>query len=213
MSGDARAHTMVERQLKRRGITDRRVLDAMLVIPREDFVSDLFRFRAYDDAALPILFGQTISQPYITALMVQSLNLRGTERVLDVGTGSGYHAAVLGKLAAEVYTIERIPRLAAIARRNLRSAGLLSNIHVICGDGSQGYPQASPYDAISVAAGAPEVPPALIEQLNDPGTLVIPVGDREDQMLRVVRKENGRISTRTVERCRFVPLVGEQAWR
>jgi protein-L-isoaspartate(D-aspartate) O-methyltransferase len=204
---------MVERQLIARGIHDRRVLDAMGAIPREMFVPADEAHLVYTDSPITIGAGQTISQPYMTALMSQSLELKGNEVVLDIGTGSGYHAAVLGTLAWRVYSIEVIPELAQQARRNLEAAGLGSNILVITGDGSKGYPEAMPFDAISVAAAAPDIPRALIEQLRDPGRLVIPVGSREEQTLLLITKSNGQILDRTVTGCRFVPLVGEQGWR
>ena len=203
---------MVEQQLRRRGIRDQRVLNAMRVIPREEFVSARDRPRAYADAPIPIGYGQTITQPYMTALMAQSLLLDGSEKVLDVGTGSGYHAAVLGRLARRVISVERIPKLVALARANLDRAGCGENITVVCGDGSLGYPPEAPFDAISVAAGSPEVPATLVDQLGDPGRLVIPVGSRLDQELYFVQKENGKILTRTLTACRFVPLVGREGW-
>ena len=203
---------MVEKQLRRRGIRDQRVLNAMLVIPREEFVAARDRSRAYADAPIPIGYGQTITQPYMTALMAQSLTLTGSEKVLDVGTGSGYHAAVLGRLARRVISIERVPKLVALARANLGRAGGSENITVVCGDGSLGYPAEAPFDAISVAAGSPEVPAALLDQLSDPGRLVIPVGNRLNQELYFVRKEKGQILTRTLTGCRFVPLVGQEGW-
>jgi len=208
----AAATEMAEKQLRGRGIRDQRVLDAMLAIPREEFVAPMDRHQAYADAALPIHYQQTITQPYMTALMAQSLELRGTEKVLEIGTGSGYHAALLGQLASYVVSIERIPELAEEARANLKRTGFDSNVLVVCGDGSLGYPPESPYDAISVAAASPAIPPALIDQLKDPGTLVIPVGNREDQELQVVRKEHGTVTTRKVSGCRFVPLIGEAGW-
>jgi protein-L-isoaspartate(D-aspartate) O-methyltransferase len=204
---------MLEKQLRRRGIRDERVLEAMSRIPREIFVPAEHRTRAYDDGPIPIGFEQTISQPFMTALMSSALELNGTERVLDVGTGSGYHAAVLSLLAREVYSIEIIPELAGLARRNLDEAGLLDRVHVITGDGSQGYLAAAPYDAISVAAGAPEVPSSLLDQLRDPGRLVIPVGSRGDQDLQVIAKHQGQIHKRVPTMCRFVPLRGEQGWK
>jgi protein-L-isoaspartate(D-aspartate) O-methyltransferase len=204
---------MVEKQLRRRGIRDQRVLNAMLAIPREEFVAPEIRKDAYVDGPLPIGYGQTITQPYMTALMAQVLELRGDEKVLDVGTGSGYHAAVLGALAGRVISIERIPELANQARANLRRTQLDSNITVLCGDGSVGLPQESPFDAISVAAASPQTPPALLAQLNDPGILVIPVGGRDDQDLYVVRKENGKITTSVASGCRFVPLLGREGWQ
>src|SRR5690349_19332434 len=172
----AERRRMVESQLKRRGIRDPRVLAAMNEAPREEFVPIESRVLAYHDAPVGIGYGQTISQPYMTALMAECLELQGTERVLEVGAGCGYAAAVLGALAAEVITLEIIPQLAQQARDNLRRTGRDRNVQVMAGDGSGGYAEAAPYDAISVAAGAPEVPAALVEQLNDPGILVIPVG-------------------------------------
>src|SRR5579871_3755806 len=203
---------MIQEQLIRRGIRDTRVLHAMSSIPREDFVPPDVRDAAYCDQPLPIGYNQTITQPYMTALMAELLHLRGDEKLLDVGTGSGYHAAVLGALARRVISIERLPELCVQARENLSHARLDSNIAVLCGDGSLGVAGEAPFDAISVAAASPQIPPALIDQLSDPGVLVIPVGTRAEQDLRVVRKENGEISSRVVSGCRFVPLVGRQGW-
>jgi len=204
---------MVERQLRRRRIRDPRVLSAMLAIPREEFFPTENRVSAYRDEPAQIGYGQTISQPYMTALMAELLELSGTEKVLDVGSGSGYHAAVLGALTARVISIELLPGLAALARQNLEKTGRAENISVVCGDGSEGYPDESPYDAISVAAGAPDIPSSLLEQLADPGQLVIPVGDFDDQELRVVTKSGGRITWRIATHCRFVPLRGHLGWR
>ncbi len=164
----AAAAEMVEKQLAARGIRDPRVLQAMRKIPREEFVPAGVCELAYSDAPLPIGFGQTITQPYMTALMAESLELRGDENVLDVGTGSGYHAAVLGALARRVISIERIPELCELARANLRRTGLDSNVTVLCGDGSLGVPEQAPFQGISVAAAAPSVPRALLDQLDDP---------------------------------------------
>lgn len=204
---------MVDRQLRKRGIRDRRVLDAMLTIPREEFVPPDYRVCSYEDEPVYIGSGQTISQPYMTALMAELLGLTGAETVLDVGAGSGYHAAVLGALAARVISIEIIPALVRQAEQNLARTGLAGNITVIQGDGSQGWPDCAPYDAISVAAAAPEVPAPLLEQLKDPGRLVIPVGAMLDQELRVVVKSGGRIDSQIATYCRFVPLRGDQGWR
>jgi protein-L-isoaspartate(D-aspartate) O-methyltransferase len=204
---------MVENQLRRRHIRDERVLDAMSRIPRELFLPPDQRLQAYDDAPIPIGFDQTISQPYMTALMCSVLELDGTERVLEVGTGSGYHAAVLSMLAREVYSIEIVSELAEVARRNLDEAGLLDRVHVIAGDGSIGFAPAAPYDAISVAAGAPEVPAMLLGQLSDPGRMVIPVGSRGDQELEVISKYQGQLQKSVPTLCRFVPLRGDQGWR
>ena len=205
---------MVERQLRRRGIFDERVLEAMAGIPRELFIPGEMRICAYDDGPVSIGHGQTISQPYMTALMAQSLELRGPETVLEVGAGSGYHAAVLAAVAARVIAIELIPELAEQARLNLEAVGRRgANVRVICGDGSLGFPDEAPYDAISVAAGAPKVPPALLEQLNDPGRLVIPVGDLDEQQLRVISRNAGAFTTHKSAVCRFVPLRGGAGWR
>ena len=171
------------------------------------------RFTAYFDEPIDIGFRQTISQPYMTALMAALLELEGCETVLEVGTGSGYAAAVLGALAGQVVTIELIPRLAAIARENLARTGRGQNVLVVSGDGSMGYPQLAPYDAISVAAGAPDVPHALLDQLKDPGRLVIPVGERNDQELRIIQKRNGQTESRVATLCRFVPLRGGEGWQ
>jgi protein-L-isoaspartate(D-aspartate) O-methyltransferase len=202
---------MVEGQLRARGIVDQRVLDAMERVPRELFVPPEARSRAYDDVALPIGYGQTISQPYMVALICEVLALRGDERVLDVGTGSGYQAAVLAELAAEVYTIERIPELAEQARANLEAAGY-DRVHVHVGDGTLGLPEYAPYDAIAVAAAAPGLPQALYEQLEPRGRLAIPVGGRWGQRLElVIRSPEGPAVARSVP-CRFVPLVGEEGF-
>jgi len=204
---------MVERQLRRRGIRDQRVLDAMAQIPREEFVPPDSRLMAYFDEPIDIGFRQTISQPYMTALMAELLELEGGETVLEVGAGSGYAAAVLGALAGRVVTIELIPRLAATARETLARTGRGENVLVVTGDGSVGYPPLAPYDAISVAAGAPGVPHALTDQLKDPGRLVIPVGERSDQELRVIQKRNGQTESRVATFCRFVPLRGGEGWQ
>lgn len=199
---------MVDAQLRRRGIRDERVLAAMLQIPRERFVPMEARVSAYQDCPIPIGYGQTISQPYMTALMAESLELTGSETVLEVGGGSGYAAAVLGLLAARVSTMEIVSSLAAMARGNLRHTGYDRNVTTIHGDGSLGCPDNAPFDAISVAAGASEIPAALLDQLNDPGRLAMPVGAWDEQELRVVTKRDGKLVSRVATLCRFVPLVG-----
>ena len=204
---------MVERQLRRRGIHDPRVLDAVGAIPREEFVPLESRIASYKDEPVRIGYGQTISQPYMTALMAQELALAGGETVLEIGAGSGYSAAVLGALAARVVAVELVPALAALAERNLQKTGRLGNVTVLCGDASNGWPERAPYDAISVAAAAPSVPPALIEQLAEGGRLVIPVGDYDDQELRVIRKQAGALTTSVSTHCRFVPLRGREGWQ
>ena len=207
---DARAE-MVERQLRHRGIADERVLAAMARVPRELFVPSEARAHAYDDGALPIGHRQTISQPFVVATICSLLRLRGDERVLDVGTGSGYQAAVLAELAAEVVTIERIPSLAEAARARLVEAGY-AEVEVRVGDGSVGVPERAPFDGIAVAAASPSVPRALYEQLGDAGRLVVPRGSRYGQRLvTVVRTPDGPLETRSI-RCRFVPLLGDEGF-
>jgi protein-L-isoaspartate(D-aspartate) O-methyltransferase len=202
---------MVDVQLRGRDVGDERVLAAMERVPRELFVPEKLRDRAYDDAALPIGAGQTISQPYMVARICEALSLTGPEHVLDVGTGSGYQAAVLAELAEEVDTIERIPQLAELARANLAAAGY-ARVSVHVGDGSRGLPERSPFDAIAVAAAAPDLPKTLYEQLELRGRLVVPVGRRGMQRLEViVRSPEGPAVLRSVP-CRFVPLLGEEGF-
>ena len=203
---------MVERQLRRRGIRDERVLEAMGQVPRHEFVPAELLREAYEDHPLPIGGGQTISQPYIVAQMVEALALQGGERVLEVGTGSGYQAAVLARLAARVHTIECDPSLARTARERLSRLGFGDTVEVIEGDGSAGYATAAPYDGILVAAAAPDVPAQLIEQLAEGGRLVIPVGERDAQELRLIRKIGGAPVVSKLGYCRFVPLLGAQGW-
>jgi len=191
----------IEQQLRRRGIRDERVLAAMARVPREAFVPSGARRHAYADAALALSHGQTISQPYIVALICQALELQGGERVLDVGTGSGYQAAVLAELAAEVVSIERIPELAEQARRNLEAAGYEVDVRV--GDGSLGVPDRAPYDAIAVAATAPEVPEPLYDQLASGGRLVLPI---DESLVSVTKTAAGR-RARFLSPARFVPLI------
>ena len=208
---DAARRRMVERQLLARDIRDERVLAAMGGVPRELFVPEELRDRAYDDSALPLPEGQTISQPYMVARICEALDLRGRERVLDVGTGSGYQAAVLAELAAEVFTIERIPELAELARANLAAAGY-ERVEVHLGDGTLGLSERAPFDAIAVAAAVPELPQTLYQQLEPRGRIVLPVGSRRAQELQVVvRSPEGPAVLRSVP-CRFVPLVGEEGF-
>jgi protein-L-isoaspartate(D-aspartate) O-methyltransferase len=202
---------MVERQLRGRDIRDERVLEAMASVPRELFVPAEERRRAYRDAALPIGHGQTISQPYMVARIAEALAVRPGELVLDVGTGSGYQAAVLAKLGADVVTIERIPELADQARANFEAAGF-PQVEVRVGDGTLGVPDRAPFDAIAVAAAAPAFPGTLYEQLRPRGRLVVPVGGQRAQRLEViVRSPEGPAVVHSVP-CRFVPLVGEEGF-
>ena len=203
---------MVDRQLRGRDVVDERVLEAMERVPREVFVPEDVRKRAYDDGALPIGFGQTISQPYMVARICEALSLQGSERVLDVGTGSGYQAAVLAELAHEVHTIERIAELAETAREHLREAGYGERVHSHVGDGTLGLPDEAPFEAIAVAAAAPDFPQTLYDQLRPRGRLVVPVGGRRGQQLQLaIRSPEGPAVLRSVP-CRFVPLVGEEGF-
>jgi protein-L-isoaspartate(D-aspartate) O-methyltransferase len=202
---------MVAQQLSQRGIEDPRILQAMRDIPRHLFVPARHRAMAYEDMPLSIGYEQTISQPLMVAMMTAALQLHGHERVLEIGTGSGYQAAILARLALLVFSIERIPKLAAQARATLAMAGMM-NVHVLVGDGSLGLPEHGPYDAIIVTAASPQVPPPLVGQLKPGGRLIVPVGDRHEQtLIRLTATSNGP----QVERlggCRFVPLIGQQGW-
>jgi protein-L-isoaspartate(D-aspartate) O-methyltransferase len=202
---------MVDQQMVSRGIQDARVLEAMLAIPRHEFVPQDQVRRAYIDAPLPIGNHQTISQPYIVALMTEFLNLKGHEIVLEIGTGSGYQAAILGYLAKKVYSIERIPELAERSRSLLHSLQL-ENIEVVVGDGSCGLPEHAPYQAIIVTAAAPEVPKPLEDQLSDGGRLVAPVGSRMGQVLELWRRDGKKLVCEKLTPVAFVPLIGEHAW-
>ncbi len=201
----------VERQLASRGIGDERVLAAMARVPRELFVPEQERELAYEDAALELGHGQTISQPYVVAVICAALQLEGGERVLDVGTGSGYQAAVLAELAAEVVSIERIPELAHEAERSLERAGY-GRVEVLVGDGTQGVPERAPFDAIAVAAATPGFPPALVDQLALGGRLVAPVGGRFDQRLELLERLPDGVVTRPLLPVRFVPLLAGVEW-
>lgn len=203
---------MVDRQIRARGIKDPRLLEAMRRVPRHIFVPPAQRGRAYEDMPLPVGEGQTISQPYIVAWMTDLLRLTGDETVLEIGTGTGYQAALLGLLAARVYSMERIESLADSARQRLTDLGF-ENIEVVVGDGTKGLPEHAPYQGIMVTAGAPQVPQVLTEQLADGGRLVIPVGTASMQMLTVVERKGDRLVTREEGSCVFVPLVGKYGWR
>jgi protein-L-isoaspartate(D-aspartate) O-methyltransferase len=202
---------MVAEQIANRGVRDPRVLEAMKRVPRELFVDASQRDRAYEDRPLPIGHGQTISQPYIVARMCELLELAGHERVLEIGAGCGYQTAVLAGLARHVYGVEIVPDLAQRAGRNLAAAGV-KNAVVDCFDGTTGWREHAPYDAIVVAAGAPKIPVLLLEQLADGGRLVIPVGPREDQVLQVIRRRGDDFDTHREAPVRFVDLVGRYGW-
>jgi protein-L-isoaspartate(D-aspartate) O-methyltransferase len=202
---------MVERQLRGRGIADERVLAAMGEVPREAFVPAPARRRAYADSALPIGERQTISQPWIVAAICQALQLTGSERVLEVGTGSGYSACVLSLLAAEVLSVERHRSLALGAREALSSLAV-TNVELTIGDGSRGVPERAPFEAIAVHAAAPAAPPALISQLAEGGRLVVPIATADEELLTVLRRHGDGLETETLGPCRFVPLVGEEGF-
>ncbi|MCP4649073.1 MAG: protein-L-isoaspartate(D-aspartate) O-methyltransferase [PVC group bacterium] len=204
--------SMVQEQICRRGITDERVLDAFSDVERHEFVPAELETSAYEDCPLPIGSGQTISQPFMVALMSELLGLKGYERVLEIGTGSGYQTAILAHLAKEVYSIERIPKLALAAKERLNERGYC-NVWVETGDGTEGLNVYSPYDAIIVTAAAPDVPASLLSQLKPGGKMVIPVGGRQSQMLTIYEKKESGVSTRDVCACVFVPLLGREGWK
>ena len=202
---------MVEEQLISRGIKDPRVLEAMMKVPRHLFVPEALRHQAYGDHPLPIGEGQTISQPYIVALMTEALELRGEEKVLEVGTGSGYQAAVLAELASRIFSIERVPELASRARRLLDQLGY-GNVLIRVGDGSCGWPEEAPFDAIMVTAAAPTPPAALLRQLAPGGRMVVPVGGKEAQDLFLIRRTEEGFEEENLGGCRFVKLIGRYGW-
>jgi protein-L-isoaspartate(D-aspartate) O-methyltransferase len=209
---EQRRHEMVDDHLVRRGIKDPLVLDAFRRVPRHEFVPPEAVARAYDDAPLPIGDGQTISQPYVVAISVEKLGLQGHERVLEIGTGSGYAAAILGAIAREVETVERIPALAATAAARLARLGF-ANVHVHCADGTLGWLDRAPYEAICVAAGAPRPPRALLDQLAIGGRLVLPHGPLDQQRLvRITRRDEVTYGEEDLGEVRFVPLVGSEGW-
>ncbi len=204
-------HAMVEDQLRRRGLIDERLLRAFDRVPRHLFVSPKLQRAAYDDMPLPIGYDQTISQPYIVGLMVMLLDLHGDERVLEIGTGSGYQAAVLSMLVAEVHTVELVPQLGTGAARLLSELGY-ENVHVHIDDGTLGWPAASPYQGIIGAAAAPQVPPALLAQLSDGGRLVLPVASEHQQLLKVFIRQGNDYDERVVAPVAFVPMRGKYGW-
>lgn len=205
-------HRMVESQIAARGIRDQRLLEAMKKVPRHLFVDEALWDRAYGDFPLPIGQGQTISQPYIVARMTQELGLKGDENVLEIGTGSGYQTAILSQLASRVYSVERIPALLPKAKKVLDQLGY-HNVLIKLDDGTWGWKEHAPYDAIIVTAGSPVIPEPLLEQLKDPGIMVVPVGDEYSQTLTRITKKDGSIETEYLEGVRFVKLIGDHGWR
>ena len=197
--------------LRSKGIRDLAVLRAVEMTPRHHFVPTGLRHRAYEDAPLPIGNGQTISQPWVHARYLELLQLKGTERVLEIGTGSGYQTVLLAHLVAQVFSIERIPALMQQARENIQRAGV-KNVSLLVGDGTIGWREYAPYDVILVSAGGPSIPPALVEQLAEGGRMLIPVGGKDEQVLTLVTKKGGAVETREVAPVRFVPLLGTQGW-
>lgn len=203
---------MVNDQLRGRGISDERVLSVMALVPRHEFAAREYRDQAYEDHPVPIGEGQTLSQPYIVAVMLQALAIKGSEKVLEIGTGSGYQTALLAGLARQVYSIERHASLAKSAGEVLQRLGY-NNVMVAVGDGSEGLPERAPFDAIIVSAAAPRIPSALFEQLRDGGRMIVPVGPAYAQQLQLVRKQKGEAVVEILEGCRFVPLIGGQGYR
>ncbi len=203
--------TMIEYQLRRRGLRDERVLEAMLRVPRHEFVSASYLHAAYEDRPLPIGETETISQPYIVAAMTQAVEVHPGDRALEIGTGSGYQTALLAQLGAKVYSVERSPQLAEAARARLARLGV-SSVEVLLGDGSEGYAPEAPYQVIVVTAAAPNVPQPLLDQLAEGGRMVIPVGDQFHQVLVLISKEKESVSRRTLDACQFVPLIGKHGW-
>jgi protein-L-isoaspartate(D-aspartate) O-methyltransferase len=202
---------MIETQIRKRGVSSPRVLEAMAAVPRHEFVPAKFRKEAYADKPLAIGEGQTISQPYMVAAMTEALDLTGYERVLEIGTGSGYQAAVLSLLVPQVITVESHTSLALAAQERLTNLGY-TNVHVHNGDGSAGFLDSAPYDAILVTAGAPEIPRAFASQLREGGRLIIPVGDRDNQELVRAQMESGKLKSRALFNCKFVLLLGRYGW-
>jgi protein-L-isoaspartate(D-aspartate) O-methyltransferase len=204
--------SMVESQLRARGIRDERVLAAMFRVPRHEFVSEEHRDQVYEDHPIPIGEGQTISQPYIVAIMLEVLALDPSDTVLEIGTGSGYQTALLAELVRQVYSVERYASLARAAQATLARLGF-NNVEVVLGDGSRGLPGRAPFDAIVVSAAAPQIPPPLFEQLREGGRMVIPVGPAHAQELQLARKHEGQAVVTSMEGCRFVPLIGSEGYR
>jgi len=208
---EAQRERMIQEQIARRGINDARLLEALRTEPRHLFIPEELRHWAYSDGAQRIGMGQTISQPYIVALMTDALKLKGGEKILEVGTGSGYQAAILGRMAAEVHTIERHTELAETARTTLAGRGI-SNVIVHTGDGSLGLPSHAPYQGIMVTAAAPEVPKPLLQQLDEGARLVLPVGEKYTQVLQVWQRQGAKFTHKTITSVAFVPLIGDKGW-
>jgi len=211
MTFDEQRSHMVESQLVARGLKGERLIAAFRKVPRHLFIPPEFQIEAYADHPLPIGAGQTISQPYIVALMTDALRLQGHERVLEIGGGSGYQTAILAEMVLEVFSVERLPELLSTARRRLSALGY-TNIHSTMGNGSLGWPEHAPYDAILVSAAAPEVPNPLLAQLGESGRMVLPIGLADTQMLIQVERRNGAVHRRELASCVFVPLVGQHGW-
>lgn len=212
MDYDVMRQRMVEEELIPRGIKNKIILDAFRKVPRHEFVPEALRDTAYGDYPIPIGSSQTISQPYMVALMTEELHLSGGERVLEIGTGSGYQAAILAEIAREVYSVERLEELADNAKRTLLRLGY-KNFHIKVGDGTLGWGEEAPFDGIIVTAGSPGIPHSLVDQLNDNGRLVIPVGNQWSQILTVVEKAGDTFRETQVCGCVFVPLIGEEGWK
>jgi len=211
MTFDEQRAAMVETQLKARGLTDERLVVAFQKVPRHLFVPAEFRREAYADHPLPIESGQTISQPYIVALMTDCLRLRGHERVLEIGAGTGYQTAILGEMALEVFSVERLPELMQTVARRLEGLGYL-NVHLSVGNGTLGWPEHAPYDAILVGAAAPGIPDPLIAQLTEGGRMVLPIGPQHAQILTLIEKRRGALHQKELASCAFVPLIGQYGW-
>ena len=203
---------MVETQIIPRGIKDKRVIDAMKQVPRHLFVSEPMQYKAYDDMALSIGEGQTISQPYMVAAMTELLELKGDERVLEIGTGSGYQAAILAELSKVIYTVERVSALSKQAEARFHALGY-KNIHVKVGDGTSGWQEEAPFNRIIITAGTPKIPEPLMEQLSDEGIMIAPVGDRFSQQIIKVLKSRNKVFESLHTPCVFVPLIGEHGWK
>ncbi|HEX5259052.1 MAG TPA: protein-L-isoaspartate(D-aspartate) O-methyltransferase [Sphingomicrobium sp.] len=209
----AEREAMVERQLRRRGITDQRILDAFLQVPREAFVASEYAHLAYGDHPLPIEAGQTISQPYIVALMIEAAGIKAGDKVLEIGSGSGYAAAVIGRVAAKVVGIERQHELVEVARERLKRLGY-ENVEIVEGDGTRGWPEEAPYDAILAAASGSHIPAPLVDQLKGGGSIVMPVGEPggAQNLVRATKREDGTLEQSDLGAVRFVPLIGEEGW-